>query len=304
MTPWLENLWLGLRYFLLFPIFSLLPIPLPYVLSRYLSLLEYRYHSTRRESIRNAMAQFLRAGPLSDEELDLAARRYFEVIFCDEMDLFTYLFGSSKRLTRRMKIEGEEHLEEALRKDRGGILLSAHFGAGFWILPFLKEKGIPAHFFSADIEKRHHPSGKALYYYQRLRIGAVKRASGERTLYKKEGRQELIEALHERKWVIILFDVPPFRVRDVMEVPFLSQKALFPKGIISIAKETHVPILPFFSFLDGERKRRILFERSFFTEDIEGSVKTCVNLIETNIVKRPDHWHLWSVAHQFFVPPG
>ncbi len=147
MTPWLENLWLGLRYFLLFPIFSLLPLPLPYVLSRYLSRLEYRYHSTRRESIRNAMAQFLRAVPLSDEELDLAARRYFEVIFCDEMDLFTYLFGSSRRLTRRIKIEGEEHLEEALRKDRGGILLSAHFGAGFWILPFLKEKGIPAHFF-------------------------------------------------------------------------------------------------------------------------------------------------------------
>jgi lauroyl/myristoyl acyltransferase len=300
MTSWLENIWVGLRYFFLFPAFSLLPPPLPYFLSRYLSWLEYQYHPARRESIRRGMAQFLKGVPSSSGEIDLATRRYFEVIFCDEMDLFIYLFGFSRRLIRGIKIEGEENFKEALRS-RGGILLSAHFGGGFWILPFLKERGIPAHFFSADIEKRDYPSGKALYYYHRLRIGAVKRASGERPLYKKEGRQELIQALNEGKWLIILFDVPPFLVKDVMEVPFLSQRAMFPKGIISIAKETHVPLLPFFSFIDDGKQRRILFEKPFFVNSVEEGVQTCVKLIETNVVKRPDHWHLWPVAKQFFI---
>jgi lauroyl/myristoyl acyltransferase len=246
------------------------------------------------------MAQFLEGVPSSSEGLDLATRRYFEVVFCDEIDLFLYLFRFSRRFVRGIKIEGEENLKEALRSS-GGILLSAHFGGGFWILPFLKGRGIPAHFFSADIEKRNYASKKALYYYHRLRMGAVEKASGERTLYKKEGRQELIRALIEGKWVIVLFDVPPFLVKDVMEVPFLNQKALFPKGIISIAKETNSPLLPFFSFLDGGKQRRILFEKPFFVDDVEESVKTCVKLIETNVVKRPDHWHLWPVANQFFV---
>jgi lauroyl/myristoyl acyltransferase len=300
MTSWFENIWLGLRYFFLFPIFSLLPPPLPYLFARYLSRLEYRYHTVRRESIRTGMAQFLKGVPYSNEGLDLAIRHYFEVIFCDEMDLFIYRFGFSKRFIRGIKIEGEGNLKEALR-NRGGILLSAHFGGGLWILPFLKERGIHVHFFSADIEKRNYPTGKALYYYHRLRMGAVEKASGERTLYKKGGRQELTRALNEGKWVIVLFDVPPFLVKDVMEVPFLNQKAMFPKGIISIAKETHTPLLPFFSFLDGGKQRRILFEKPFFVDDVEESFKTCVKLIETNVVQRPDHWHLWPVANQFFI---
>jgi lauroyl/myristoyl acyltransferase len=78
---------------------------------------------------------------------------------------------------------------------------------------------------------------------------------------------------------------------------------MFPKGIISIAKETHVPLLPFFSFLDGGKRRRIFFEKPFFVDDVEEGVKTCVKLIEKEVVQRPDHWHLWPVAHQFFINP-
>ena len=296
----LENFWLGLRYFFLFPIFGLLPPPLPYVLARHLSHLEHRYHRTRRRRIEDAMKQYGKDVPPQETVLDLATQRYFEVTFCDEMDLFIYLFGFSKRFGREVKIEGEENLEEAL-KSRGGILLSAHFGGGFWILPFLKKRGVSAHFFSADIEKENYPAGKALYYYHRLRMGAVEKASGGRALYKKEGRGELKRALNDGEWVIILFDVPPFLVKDVMEVPFLGRKALFPRGIISIAEETHSPILPFFSFLDGGRQRRLQFEKPFRVDDVEASVNRCVTLIERNVAERPDHWHLWPVADQFFV---
>jgi hypothetical protein len=88
-----------------------------------------------------------------------------------------------------------------------------------------------------------------------------------------------------------------------MEVPFLRERAIFPKGIISIAKETRVPILPFFSFLDGVKQRRLVFEEPFFVDKVDEGVHTCVKLIERKVVERPDHWHLWSVAHQFFVHP-
>lgn len=283
------------------PIFSLFPAPLPYLLSQYLSRLEYRYHPTRRESIRRGMAQFLKGVPCSREELDLATRRYFEVIFCDEMDLFIYLFGFSKRFIRGVKIEGEENLKEALRK-RGGILLSAHYGGGFWILPFLKEKGVKAHFFSADIKREHYPSKKALYFYHRLRNWAVERASGGRVLFKQDGKKDLMKVLEKGGWVIILFDVPPFLVRENMEVSFLKKRAFFPKGIISIAKETNSLILPFFSFLDEGGQRRICFEEPIHVIDEEECVKRCVKLIENRITERPDHWHFWPIADQFFVP--
>ncbi len=303
MTSSFENLWLGLRYFFLFPIFSLLPPPLPRLFSRFLARMEYRYHRVRRESIRAEMVRFPQVVPSLPATLDSTVCRYFEMIFCDEMDLFVYLLGFSRNVMKTMKIEGEDHLQEGVKNNRGGILLSAHFGAGFWILPLLKDRGISAHFFSADIDRSDHPSGKALYYYRRLRIGAVKRATGERTLYKKAGRQELIQALNSGKWVIILFDVPPFLVKDVMETPFLGRRAIFPKGIVSIARETQTPILPFFAYLDGEKERRLVFEKPFFVDEVDESVRTCVRLIEKNVIERPDHWHLWPVAHHFFIDP-
>lgn len=246
------------------------------------------------------MAQFLEGVESFRGELDLAVRGYFEVIFSDEIDPFIYLFGFSRRFLKKIRIEGEENLKEALR-NKGGILLSAHFGGGFWILPLLREKGIPVHFFSAGVAKKNYPFEKSLYYYHRLRIGIVERASGRRTLYKRRGRQDLTLALNEKKWVSILLDVPPFLVKDVIEVPFLSQKAMFPKGIISIAKETHVPILPFFSFLDEGRRRRICFEEPIHVVDEEECVKKCVALIEKRIIERPDHWHFWPNADEFFV---
>ena len=219
------------------------------------------------------------------------------------MDLFIYLFGFSRRFVRGVKIEGEGNLKEALGK-RGGILLSAHFGGGFWILPFLKERGVKAHFFSADIKKEDYASRTAQYYYLRLRNWAVEKASGGGVLFKQGGKKDLIKVLEEGGWVIILFDVPPFLVRENMEVSFLGERSFFPKGIISIAKEMNAPILPFFSFLDEGRERRISFEEPIHVIDEEESVKRCVKLIENRIFERPDHWHFWPIAEQFFIRRG
>ena len=119
---------------------------------------------------------------------------------------------------------------------------------------------------------------------------------------KKEGKKGLVEALREGKWVIILFDVPPFLVKENMEVPFLKRRAWFPKGIISIARETNSPLLPFFSFLDEGNKRRICFEKPISVGDEAECVERCVKLIESRIIERPDHWHFWPIADQFFSP--
>ena len=232
-------------------------------------------------------------------DLDLVIRRYFEVVYCDEIDIFIYLFGFSKSFIRRLKIEGKEHLDEALRNG-GRILLSAHFGGGFWILPYLKDLGVTMHFFSADIKKENYPFKRPLYLYEKLGNWVVEKASNSRVLYKKGGRKSLIRALNEKKWVIVLFDVPPYLIRDNVEVQFLNMRTKFPKGLISIAKELNMPVLPFFSFLENGTDRKICFEKPIYVKNEEESVKECVRLIDRRIRERPDHWHLWPFANQFF----
>ena len=78
------------------------------------------------------MDQYFRDNPSREQGLNQAIRRYFEVTFCDEMDLFIYLFGFSKRFSREVKIEGKENLEEALKAGEAfsfPLILGADFGS-------------------------------------------------------------------------------------------------------------------------------------------------------------------------------
>ena len=62
-----------------------------------------------------------------------------------------------------------------------------------------------------------------------------------------------------------------------------------------------VPIVPFFSYLDKGNVRRVSFEKPIYVKDEGKCVGECVRLIEKRILERPDHWHLWPFAGQFFV---
>ena len=298
----IENIWLWLKYLFFFPIFSLFPHPFPYLFARYLSRLDYLYHLTKKRSMEKWMVTLLGHSRFSRKELDLTTRRYFEVIYCDEIDNFIYQFGFSKSFIRRLKLEGEEHFNEVLRRRSGVILLNYHFGGGFWILPFLKDKGIEVQFHSTDIKKEDYPSKRAFYFFHKLSNWVIGKMFERRVAYKKEGRKNLIKALQEGTWVTSAFDVPPYLIRDNVEVQFLNMRTKFPKGLISIAKELKIPLLPFFSYLENGTDRKICFEKPIYVKNEEESVKECVRLIDRRIRERPDHWHLWPFADQFLLP--
>ena len=245
------------------------------------------------------MVELLGHSHFSRKELDLATRRYFEVMYCDEIDNFIYQFGFSKSFVRRLKFEGEENLNEVLRSGSAVILICYHFGGGFWILPFLRGRGVRVQFFSTDIKKEDYPSKRAFYFFHKLSNWVIGRMFERRVSYKKEGKKNLLKALREGVWVTTAFDVPPYLVKENVEVQFLSMKTRFPKGLISIAKELNIPVLPFFSFLENGTGRKICFEKPIYVKDEEECVKECVRLIDQRIRERPDHWHMWPVADQF-----
>jgi len=295
------NIWLWLRYFVFYPIFSLIPPPYPYLFSRLLSRLDYWRSSGKRRAIQKWMVALLEKPLLENGKLDQAIRRYFEVIYCDEIDNFIYLLGFSKWFLRRLRIEGQENLNNVLNRGGAAILICYHFGGGFWVLPFLREKGVRIQFFSRDIRKEDYPSGKALFYFYRLSNWTIGRMFDRDVSYKGGGRSSLIQALQEGFWVTTAFDAPPYLIKESTEVDFLGRRTRFPKGLVSMAKALDVPILPFFSFLEAGKERRICFERPLYVDDEQKAVEQCVRLLEERIMERPDHWHLWPTAEDFFA---
>ncbi len=247
------------------------------------------------------MADFLSEVYLPREALDLATRRYLEMVFCDEMDMYIYLFGFAKRFMRRVKFEGLENLKEA-KKNRTVLLLSSHFGGGFWVLPYLKSQGIVVQCLSADHRKQDYASQMVMYYYLQLRMFAVEKACGTKIIYKTGARPKITKGLEEGRWILMLYDVPSFMIREKLELPFLGRRAWFSKGTATLSREMEAPLFFFFSYLDEGDQRRICFEKPIHVDDDEKAIKTCASLVEKRVMERPDHWHFWPVADQFFVP--
>jgi KDO2-lipid IV(A) lauroyltransferase len=64
---------------------------------------------------------------LGAREVERLIRRHFEALGCALLDTALAWWASDERLRPRIRLEGKEHLAQALAQGRGAILLSAHF---------------------------------------------------------------------------------------------------------------------------------------------------------------------------------
>ena len=94
-------------------------------LGRALGRLGHRFVGTRRAiARRNIEICFPELAPA---ERDALALRHFEALGCSLMEWALGRWASTARLSRLTKLNGVEHVQNALNEGRGVILLSAHF---------------------------------------------------------------------------------------------------------------------------------------------------------------------------------
>lgn len=121
-TPRYWPLWLGLG---LLRLICLLPVRVQIGLGKGLGRLAHRYAHERRAITRRNLA--LAFPELSAAERNALARAHFEALGVSLMEMGLGRWASDRRLLAITEIHGVEHIEKAVRRGRGIILLSAHF---------------------------------------------------------------------------------------------------------------------------------------------------------------------------------
>lgn len=215
-------------------------------------------------------------------------------LVCKNIQLFNRdlvdFFRSGKlnrdNIGKFVKIYGMEYLDDALKKNKGVILTSAHIGSWEMSGIALAVKGYPAY---GMVWKPKNRLVAGLFGGIRLRkgVGAV-----EVSLLR-----HVIELLHENKAIGIMLDVDGGE--KGVPVVLWGHNVRLPRGAAAISLKTGAPLFILLCFRDYENGYRLYLEKAELTGTEEEVTVGLFEIIKKYIEQDPVQWH-W--IKYFFQP--
>ena len=169
---------------------------------------------------------------LSGRELETLCRRHYESVGIGLTELATAWFGTTERLRRTARIEGREHLDEALGKGKGVLLFCGHFTQMELI---------------HSIMRPLCPSQTAMYrpmrndLMDRIILRGRRRHIDE--LFSKSNVKTLLKRLSGNAVVFYLAD-QSYRGKYSAPVPFFGQPAMTSTAVSRILQISGATLLP------------------------------------------------------------
>ncbi len=195
-----------------------------------------------------------------------------------------------------ISIEGRQNIDEVLRKGKGGIILTAHFGnwelvgASFSLMGYCSNAIVrPAKLQKLDEFVNH--------YRQKTGLKCIGRGTSIKSA---------IQCLRRNELLGILADVDT-KVDGVF-VDFFGHPAYTPKGPVSIALKTGAGLLPTFMVRQKDNSHKLIIEKELklvitgnTEEDIRLNTQAFTKVIESYIRKYPEQWiwfhDRWKTKH-------
>ena len=175
---------------------------------------------------------------------------------------------------------GREHLEEATRKGKGIIILSAHFGNWEVMGYELRKMGLPLH-----VLARPQAVNQMTEF-----MNSFRERRGVKVIMEKSITESL-KLLHQGKTVGMLSDL---NAREWgYQVEFFGRNASFYSSPVILSVRSGAPLIP--SFTERQRDGSLLlrFEAPITWEKGESMrqrVQKYVRRYEEAFRRRPDHW--------------
>ena len=195
-------------------------------------------------------------------------------------------------------VEGKEHLEAAVRKGRGVILATFHFGVFRVIHPALLSVGFDTYLHFLRSERYADRSFGWVARAVLARKIRLDQSADRRLIYHEPGRTyaRIAELLRSNEIVQMLGD--GMATSKSIEVPFLSGTMRFPTGLARLAADTGAAIVCLFPVRDSMKRHRIVLHPPIFCPDssqgsIESAVRSYVRLLEEYVRRYPWMWWSW-----------
>jgi len=183
----------------------------------------------------------------SDERVDALLRASFAEMGRIVVEWARHPRLSPEQIQARVDFHGLEHLEKALQRGRGAIVVTAHYG--HWeLIPSALRFRLP------QVEVT--PTGRTLGNPFVQAMVASRRNLGGGVVLERD-TAEILRALRRNAAVGILVDLRRSRKRGGILVPFLGSRAWTTHGPATIARRTGAAVIPAFTRRSQALRHRI-----------------------------------------------
>jgi KDO2-lipid IV(A) lauroyltransferase len=295
-----ESVLRALKYGLYCPLASCFPLPTAYRMAQVWGRMEAQRYPGLTAAIRANAESVLQSAELPTSDL---GEKFFEVMSCDGIDAYAPAIHPWRRLRRWVHVTGEDRLLPVVAERRGVLLLTFHFGGGSLIFPYLRSRGLSAHYLSIPPQRVRELDGWVQYTFSRLRLRRIERTMGKEVIFVGGSKEKIRRALGEGGMVVALLDVVPefLGLREWAEVRFFGRPARFPTGLLSAAAQTGAVIIPFFGRVGEDLCRCLSFEEPRHIEKEGDTLFSLVGLLEEYIRRYPYEWHHWPALQGFYA---
>lgn len=224
--------------------------------------------------------------PPDGEASSRLARQNFRCLSLVPLEMFRFCHLPEAEVSRRIQVKGLDHLEEAHRRGKGVICVSAHLG-NFLLVPL--RLGLEGYSFHVLVRAEKDSRVEGVFLEARERFGA-------KTLYKGQSYFSLVKVLKGNGILWLFLD--QFPKSSDLEVPFLTRRFLIYDGYARLARITGAAIVP----LTIGRLRENLHQIEIFPalkengegeEDRQAQAEKLMGILEEQIRFRPSEWFWW-----------
>lgn len=294
----IRKLWKILRLSVVFPLISLLPLPLAYRLGA----LAYRYDPVLRKQTRVAVAQGMqRLLPEANEisRLRKLVDAYQDMLGRELLDVYFYPRLSTGNISRLVDIEGLENITKPRADKRGRILAFAHYGRPSLALIAMSLAGAKIHVITQAIDHTNPGLDGIDRGFLRFKVWGNLRHLTGRWIPLNSNPRFLYERLAAGETVMILFDVCPSG-GPTIDMPFFGMQMRLPQGITRLLAKTDSRL--YFGRIRDVGWRAHLSIEEIDAENPAAAFAQAIGRLEADVGAAPSQWWQWHILDYLLVP--
>jgi len=270
---------------------AVLPWPVCFALFKRVARWGWLY----REPCEAALVQATRLGWGGEDKAHwLWVRKLITLV--DHADHYLGLVRSDRWMQRHLQVTGRWP-----EGGKGMLLITFHWGAGYWGLRHATAQGQHPHALVASLSTPAYDGRWMLTNYARSRNAHVAKTLGAEVLDVRKNLKGVVRAARHADALLAVVDAPADDAKAAIDLKLLGMDAQFPVGMLRLAVDQRLSVVMYVTGLNtqtGARTLNIQALPQYLTAE-ELATKVFVEL-EALISQNAPAWHLWSEAPRIF----